>query len=161
MKNINLQDWTPKEIDNHRFLQTPLICTECRGEGRTKHVAALFECAACSKAQGRVLYSKMDLNDNQKKSKAGKTYTLVCLACKEREDGLVERLNSIDARRCPRRPPCGSSEFRHKDRCTARFKARLSSDGLEFMSFRRGHRDKYPLADLAYYERLGVLKKGL
>ena len=161
MKNIGEQDWTPKEIDHHRFYKTPLICTECRGKVHTKRDAFFFECAACSKAQGRVLYSKKDLNNNQTKNKAGKPYTLVCLACKEREEELVERLDSIDARNCPRRPPCGSSEFRHKDRCTAKFKARLSSDDLEFMSLRRGHREKYPLADLAYYERLGVLKKRL
>ena len=83
------------------------------------------------------------------------------LACKEREEELVERLGSIDARCCPRRPPCGSSEFRHKDRCAAKLKARFSSDDLEFMLFRPGHRDTYPLTDLAYYERLGVLKKEL
>jgi hypothetical protein len=156
MKNIGEQDWTPNEIHHHHFHKTPLICKECRDKGHTKRDATFFECVACNKAQGRVFYSKVDLNHNQQKNKVGKTFTLVRLACKERGEELVERLKSIDARCCPRRPPCGSSEFRHKDRCTAKFKARFSSDDLEFMSFRRGHREKYPLADLAYYERLGV-----
>jgi hypothetical protein len=101
------------------------------------------------------MFTGKDLNNHKTKVKAGRSYTLVCLCCKNREDGLVKKLEILDARICRR--SCGSSTFYHKETCKATFNVRLSEQDLEFLHFRPGHKDKFRVNDVAYYRRFGVL----
>ena len=119
MKQISAEKWTPKDVNNHRYLNTPLLCMECERQGRTKQDTALHKCGACDKYQGREFYTKQNLNDQQKKEKAKKTYTLVCLQCHEKEEKLVAKLTPVKGDRkpvrlctCRPRQPVG-----HTDKC--------------------------------------------
>ena len=149
-----------KQLQHNRLTGMELICGACAqigGVAKGRKIANPGEqdCAACQCRKTRANFDKKDLNNKQVKEKAGSSYTLVCLECKARERELLTRLESLDARLCPR--SCGTQLFRHAEKCRAKFRVRLTEEDLEFLSFRPGTRTKYFVQDVAYYRKLGVL----
>ena len=137
-----------------------MTCTKAGGttQGRRLQNLGEQECAACKLRKKLVDFQKQDLNDKQKKEKAGASYRLVCTKCKARQTDLVNRVEQLDVRLCPR--SCGTQVFRHSERCKAKFRVRLTEEDLEFLSFRPGNVTKYWVRDVAYYRRLGVIESG-
>ena len=154
MEAIASEPWTAKQIEHHHCRGDKLVCKACVGAGKTRYNIEVHDCKACKEAKARSHFKGQDLKDQKKKVKAGETYTLVCLACKSREEDLTGKLDQLNAHTCRK---CFAGSRWHKETCTATFKIRVTEDDLKFLTFRSQYIDRYRLKDAAYYMRLGVL----
>ena len=150
------EDWKQHEIENSRRGKSCLICKACKQKGCTKRSHGMQECVACKQTLGRTFFNGEDLKKQKKKEKAHASYTLVCIACKERERQILQTIDELKGKPCRR---CYTSTWRHMLNCPAMkvTKLRLSRNDLEWLKFRARHRSSPFLTDLKYYEDIGVL----
>ena len=154
-KDVQQQNWSESQITKYRTGRNEAICVECKEKGRTSYKKDEIQCHACKETKGRLGFRKNDLNDLQKKTKAGKHYTLICIACRDKEPALQKIFDSLDSRLCPR---CLCDMYKHKDDCKIQYKPCLTEWDLEVFGCKPVQRDKYHTTDVAYYKRIGALR---
>lgn len=132
----------------------PRLDSNSNAAGKTSYERGEHKCKACGESKGRSCFNGRDLSNQKQKVNAKAPYTLVCLACKTREEELVSKLEQLDARTCRK---CFAGCRWHKPTCTAKFTVRFAEGNLEFLTFRSTHKTVYRSSDTEYYKRLGVL----
>ena len=153
-KPCETQGFTEHQIEDYRRGKSKVVCADCRSKGRTSYNKDDHRCDACKEAKGRLGFRKHDLNVWQKKKKAGKQYTLMCIACREQEPKLQKIFDSLDARMCRR---CLCDMYKHKDDCKMRYSPCLTERDLEIFGCKPTQRDMHHTTYVAYYRRIGAL----
>ena len=137
---IAKEKWTSEQIHHHRYHNTRLVCQACERKGCTSYDHEQYRCKACFTLKGRSKFGATMIKEWNRAQRDKAQYTLVCLECKTKEDGIVSRLKAKDARLCTCKQPMG-----HSDKCKAGpFGHSGSNKGvtreeLRFISFRERH----------------------
>ena len=110
----------------------------------------------CPKKQGRETFDGEDLKNQKKKEKSHAKYTLLCVACKDREKKITDKLDALDGRSCRR---CSPGTWRHKQTCAfvRTTKLRVSEKDLSWLqTIREKHRNKPAVTETSYYRERGL-----
>ena len=105
--------FTRNEVSNHFTRSIPVVCVDCRKNGSTARLPALYVCEGpCGRHLGRQAYASQDWARMQKEN----IKRLVCSQCKkvegDRENELREKLRHSKRRKCTCNQALG-----HKETC--------------------------------------------
>ena len=148
-KRSEEEGWKEEDMKHHHNHDCRLVCQKCRRSGMTTRDTTRHRCDACSKDLGRNFFDGK-MQNKKTKEKAGRSSTLICEDCAEREKTILAKLTSVKGERhvarlcsCKHRQPLG-----HEEKCRLYPNGysgdnKITLQDLRFLRLRPAHVKKY------------------